>query len=394
MLTHIDHKHFSSRPIPVLMIVTGILIALSFTIPVLGQTFYPSKDLVFTQVIASTGFESIITVTNRGTVQYEGDIYFHTGQDAAVWNPIVNGSPVEDGQQSVNLPPQRTRAYRITDSTFTVGYAYIYADDLDVNNHLEGNLTYYSKSSGNVLDAVGVPPSSEFLTASLPFYTFADVGLSLAVPLRGRTGDAEVDIILFDDGGDIYSQCTVDIIYGGHYAKFLKELPWISSISEFGNVGKVEIHSDRFVSGIGMTVTPDGAGGAQISTLPLDGTPLLYTFNGTDSDEVQFEGNMSFWISGYFVTGYMQVTSVNGVTDHSPATWKVTGQLNNGALKLTFPCYLGDQAVVPEVSLYIYVPGYTSADNNISGTFSADELTLDSVPTRGTITLNQITPTN
>ena len=186
----------------------------------------------------------------------------------------------------------------------------------------------------------------------------------------------------------------MDIIYGGHYAKYLSQLPWISSISGFGNVGKIEIHSDRFIPGIAMTVTPDNAGGAQISTLPLDGTPLLYTFNGTDSDEVQFEGNMSFWITGFFVSGYMQVTSVNGTIDSSPDTWRITGQLNNGALKLTFPCYLGDKAVVPEVSLYIHIPGYTSTDNNISGTFSADELTLASVPTRGTITLNQINPTN
>ena len=378
--------------LPVIVFIPMLIVFLGIQIPVLSQVFSPRKDLVFTQVIASPGFESVISVTNRGSEMWTGYINYYTGENGTVWNPLVNTQRVTEGKTRVILLPHQTRAYSISDTDFLVGYAFIESDNYNPTNHLEGNLTYYSRDSGITLDAVGVPPSSEFLAATLPFYAFNDVGLSLAVPELGDGGDAEVTILLYNDSGNQITQCTVDMLYGAHYAKYLKEMPWEGSLDQMGNVGKVEIFGDRYLSGIAMTVTPDNAGGAQISTLPLEGTPLLYTFSGVDTEEVEFEGNISFWFDGFFVNGYMQVTSLDGLTIANPDTWRVTGQLDGLDLELTFPCYLGDKAAVPKVSLYVSVPGYTTTNNDVSGTFSADEITLVSVPTRGTIDFVKVVP--
>lgn len=374
-------------------IVSGLILAFMFTVPAWGQVFQPRKDLVFTQVIGSTGFRSVITVTNRGSEMWTGYIHYYTGVNGTAWNPLINTQRTEDGKTRVILLPHQTRAYSVSDTDFMVGYAFIESDNYNPDNHLEGNLTYYSSDSEIILDAVGVPPSREFLAATLPFYTFNDVGLSLAVPRLGEGGDAEVTVLLYADSGVLVTQCAFDIAYGAHYAKFLKELPWDGSLDTMGNVGKVEIYADRHLSGIAMTITPDNAGGAQLSTLPLEGTPLLYTFSGVDTTEdVEFEGEMSFWIEGFFVTGYMQITSVDGETISNPDTWRVTGQFDGQDLEFTFPCYQGDDAGVKKVSLYISVPGYSATDNEISGTFSADAVNIESIPARGTITLIQVTP--
>jgi len=92
------------------------------------------------------------------------------------------------------------------------------------------------------------------------------------------------------------------------------------------------------------------------------------------------------------VTGYMQVTSVDGETISNAETWRVTGQFDGQDLELTFPCYLSYEAEAPKVSLYISLPGYSATDNEVSGTFSADDISTEAVPTRGTITLTQVTP--
>ncbi len=357
-----------------------------------SQVFSPRKDLVFTQVIGSTGFRSVITVTNRGSEMWTGYINYYTGENGTVWNPLVNTQRVTEGKTRVILLPQQTRAYSVSDTEFLVGYAFIESDNYDPDNHLEGNLTYYSKDSEITLDAVGVPASREFLAATLPFYAFNDVGLSLAVPKLGDGGDAEVSILLYNDSGNQITQCTVDILYGAHYAKYLKEMPWEGSLDQMGNVGKVEIFGDRYLSGIAMTVTPDNAGGAQLSTLPLEGTPLQYTFTGADTEDGSFEGELSFWIEGFFVTGYMKMTSIDEETISNPETYRVTGQFDGQNLELTFTLYAGDEEEDSKISLYIGVPGYSPTDTEFSGIFSADEINIESIPGKGEINFSQVTP--
>ncbi len=371
-------------------VITGLVLILLFTVPAYSQVFYPKKDMIFTQVIASTGFDSIISLTNRASQDYGGDIYFHTGATGATWNPLVNGVRIVAGRRQVIIPSNETVVLRITDTAFVVGYAFIYADDLQADNGVEGNLTYYSRDGGTVLDAVGVPESREFLVASLPFSQFSDVGLSLAVPERGPEEDASVAVLLYDESSNLVSQCQFPILFGGHFAKFLGELPWTTSISGMGPAGKVEIRSNRLVAGIGMTVTPGAGGGAEISTLPLSGTPLYYTLEAEDSEENIYTGDVNFWIEGFVVNGYMRLSHINGEEIENTQTWKVAGQLIFDEMKLAFPCILGDIDFVPEVSLFIHIPLFNAAAAALSGTWSADLLVGSSAPERGIVTLTQV----
>ncbi len=376
-------------PFNFLVFTVVVFILLSLTNPLPGQNFYPKKDLVFTQVIAANGFDTIIAVTNRGYQDYHGDLYFYSGQNGAVWNPVVDGDQVSGGSIPVDIPFGKSRVFRITSASLTVGYAYFFADDLDLGNTLEGNLTYYSHNTGTVLDAVGVPASREFFVSSLPFSEFYDVGLSLAVPWEGANRDADVTILLFDEDGIKVSQCQITIPFGGHYAKYLSELPWATPLTGFGPVGRVELHSNRLLAGIGMTITSGDQGGAQISTLPLTGTPLFYTLAAEDEDENTYEGVVTFWIEGFYVEGYMVIERVNEEDNPEPYNWKVTGQLINGEMKLAYPCYLGSTAVTPEVSLFVHFPVYSPSMSEISGNWSADILAWGSVPERGTVTFTQ-----
>ena len=388
MVRHNQINSFRFFPNLTLVIITGLIIL--FTAPANGQVFYPQKDIIFTQVIASTGFDSIIAVTNRGSHDYGGDLLFYTGADGTVWNPLVNGTRISGGLFHIIIPPNETSILRITDTSFKVGYAIFYADDLEVDNNLEGNLTYYSHDSGTVLDAVGVPASKEFLVSSLPFSEFNDVGLSLAIPRKGPDEDASIRVFLYDENGALVSQCQFPILWGGHFAMFLGELPWESDISGMGPSGKVEIHSNRLAAGIGMTVTQGTAGGAQISTLPLSGTPLYYTLAALDDDENVYVGDVSFWIEGYVVNGFMRLSHINGETIVNTQTWKVTGQLIFDLMKLSFPCYLGDTEIVPEVSLFVLVPDFDPSANEISGAWSADLLVGSTFPSRGIVTFTRV----
>jgi hypothetical protein len=379
---------FSARRTPA--VIAGLVLILLFTVPAYSQVFYPKKDMIFTQVIASSGFDSIIALTNRGSHDYRGDIYFLTGAAGIVWNPLVNGVRLTGGWLQVLIPTNETIVLRITDTAFVVGYAFIYADDLEADNAVEGNLTYYSHDIGTVLDAVGVPESREFLVSSLPFSEFSNVGLSLAVPKRGPNENATVEVLLYDEDSTLVSQCQFPVLFGGHFAKFLGELPWTSSISGMGPAGKVEIRSNRLIAGIGMTVTPGAGGAAEISTLPLSGTPLFYTLEAEDSEENVYVGDVTFWIEGYVVNGFMRLSHINGEEIENTQTWKVTGQLIFDEMKLAFPCILGDTEVVPEVSLFILMPDFDPSSAELSGTWSADLLVGSSTPERGTVTITKV----
>lgn len=380
--------HPSLNPIHLVLALVPLLL-----IPAYGQTFYPKKDLIFTQVIAADGFDSIMSVTNRGPRDYTGTLYFRSGTGGAAWNPLVNGTRLEEGWLGVWIPYNQTRVYRVSGTGLAVGYCYFYSSDLQADNTLEGNLTYYSYTASAVLDAVGVPESREFLVSSLPFSNFNDVGLSLAVPRQGDNSTANVDILLYDEDSVLVSQCQLEIQWGGHFAMYLRELPWETPIGSFGPVGKVEIRSDRLIGGIAMTISMGDTGGAQISTLPLAGTPLFYLLDAEDEDENIYAGKVSLWIEGFFVNGYMRLESVNGeaILPSQTQTWKVTGQLIDGVMKLAYPCFLGNMAIVPEVSLFVLIPAFSPSADVLNGTWSADLITLPgSLPVRGTVTFTMM----
>ena len=380
--------------LPVAFILVVLLLAL--TASGFSQTFYDKKDTIFTQVFAgpsgSNVYMASISATNRGTLPYYGTLYFVTGVNA-VWNPFVNGSQVTGGTVDVTIQPDATEVFAVTSNSFTVGYALLVSDDWSLDNYIESNLSYFSFNGSTLMDAVGVPESKEFMISSLPFDMYSDIGLSLVNPTEGS---AEVGVILFDADGNAEANCTFTLQPGEHYAKYLSQLPWFSNPTGFGPVGKVEISSDVPIAGIAMLITPGSAAGAQISTLPLGGTPLTYMveFTGVGDGIDQIEGELSLWIEGFFVKGYLKLTSVNGsdVENSFRPPILVNGQLIGTELDLSF--FTGPSGVWPNdsdlgVSLYMYVWGFTPSVNAPTGWWGAYNFWDNGTPVHeGTLTLD------
>lgn len=359
------------------LIIPVLLIAGFLCTNLHAQHLYPKKELIFTQVIAMPGFYSVIAVTNRGTDIYRAAMFLSTGAESTAWNPVVNGEQVTNGTVPVSIPPDETKVFYITDTEFKVGLAFLSSYDFWIDNHVEGNLTYYSFTEDIYLDAVGVPGSSEFLNVSLPFSSFNDVGLSLG----NISGDhATVDVTLFDNTGFQVSNCQFTVLSGGHFAAYLKELPWTTSIGSFGPVGKVDIQTDVSLSGIAMTITPDGIGGAQISTLPLEGTPLVYTLGLTSGEGAEtYMGKLTLWIEGFFVKGYMTLTQENGEFiqqgKYGSVPFMVSGRLKDDSLDLAFVTDGWPTAGLGHgVSLYLHFWNFDVSSNEIYGDWSADHI--------------------
>lgn len=358
-------------------IIPGIMVLLSLSSPLHSQHLYPKKELIFTQVIAMPGFYSVIAVTNRGTEIYRAAMFLSTGAESTAWNPVVNGEQVTNGTVPVSIPPDETKVFYITDTDFKVGLAFFSSYDFWLENHVEGNLTYYSFSGNITLDAIGVPASTEFFNTSLPFSSFNDVGLSLG----NISGDhAAVEVTLFDHTGIPVSECQFTVLSGGHFSAYLKELPWTTPIGSFGPVGKVDIQTDVSLTGIAMTITPDGAGGAQISTLPLDATPLVYTLGLTSGSGVDtYMGRLTLWIEGFFVKGYMTLTQENGEFiqqgKYGSVPFMVSGRIKNDSLDLAFVTDGWPTAAQGHgVSLYLHFWGFDVSADEIIGDWSADHI--------------------
>ena len=374
----------------------AILIAL-LTLAVPGQNIYPKKDLVFTQVIAGDGFDSSIAVTNRGTYAYEGTILFATGENGDEWNPIVNSKRITDGSAEVIIQPDQTKVFYIKDNALKVGYAVFLSIDWSIDNHLEGNLTYFSYDGSGVQDAVGVPESKEFYISSLPYSNFYDVGLSLANPDLYGSGAADIRVLLFYESGEIATKCSIEMGSYAHFSKFLNELPWDNPVHTLDpvTIGKVEIESSVAISGIAMTITDSAGGKSEISTLPIDATPLTYAFTMDADNGDLYEGEISLWIEGYFVKGYMHITGVNSEyydDAYSLPPYLVSGQLIDSVLDLSFYCYWWEwrnsENLGPPVSLYIYVSQFFIGFREMTGYWSADYAWNEGIgPLRGDITI-------
>jgi hypothetical protein len=367
---------------------------LSLTVSGFAQNIYPKKDLVFSQVVAGEGFDSSIAVTNRGTYSYEGRIEFTTGTDGDVWNPIVNSIRVTDGSLDVVIDPDETKVFYIKESALKVGYAVFLSIDWSVDNHLEGNLTYFSYDGNGIQDAVGVAGSKEFYVSSLPYSNFYDVGLSLANPDLYNSGAADIRILLFNEEGEILTQSSINMASNAHLSKFLSELPWESPISSLGpvTIGKVEIESSVAISGIGMTITDGVAGKAEISTLPLDAAPLTYTLTMEADNGDVYEGELSLWVEGLYVKGYMHITGVNGEyydDAYSFQPFLVAGRLIGLDMDLAFFCDWWPTTQDTGVSLYIYLSQYFAGSDEMTGYWSADYAWNEGWdPLRGDLTIN------
>jgi hypothetical protein len=257
----------------------------------------PFKDMVFPQVAAGGAYQSWITVTNRGTETWNGEMRFRSGA-GVLWNPVVNGTPVGDGTLTVSVDPGATVTYKVTlPGSTEAGYAIVTTQDANLTNSLEGHLTYYVSEGDLVTDSVGVPPARQFLASSLPFEDFNSICLALAnTDLKKRSAHLKMRV-LSDANAQVGQTNNSTLVSGEHTARYLWQLFPGTTLGR----GRLEIESDVPISGIALTQAP----GNQLSSLPLESTTRTYSVEMTSgtTDEAR---HMVLWTESFFVKGYFE----------------------------------------------------------------------------------------
>jgi hypothetical protein len=292
----------------------------------LGQvsldTIFPFKDVVFPQVAAGGAYQSWITVTNRGTEIWSGDMKFRSGAGVP-WNPVVNGTPVTEGTLSISVNPGATMTYKVTlPGPTEAGYAVVTTHDANLTNSLEGHLTYYVSDGDLVTDSVGVPPARQFLASSLPFEDFNSICLAFAnTDLKKRSAHLKLRV-LSDTNAQIGQTNNITLVNGEHSARYLWQLFPDTTLGR----GRLEIESDVPISGIALTQAP----GNQLSSLPLESTTRTYSIEltGGTADEAR---HMTLWTESFFVKGYFEWREA-GVSEWT--RYAVFGQIADGKLHL------------------------------------------------------------
>ncbi len=292
--------------------------------PSLAQTNRPFKDMVFSQVAAGGGYESWLTVTNRGVETYNGSLSFFRGK-AEPWNPVVDGSTITNGKIALSIPAGATRTLKVTGGEATQsGFAAIVADTASLTSLIEGNLTYFVKSGSTLTDSVGVTPSAEFYLSTIPFEDFQTIALAMVCRAPGAQS-AAVRLTVFSQTNEQVGATTVTIAQNEQWVRFLWEALGRLTIGR----GRLEIQSDVPISGTALMFVS-----GQFSSLPM--TPTVRTYNmAVDVFGYPCKGQLILWAEGAYFRGYFNVTEVHNVTAPS-FQMPVSGQLVQSMLKLVF----------------------------------------------------------
>jgi hypothetical protein len=353
----------------------------AFSSMAIAQNFAPQKDLVFGQVAAGGGYESVITVTNRGAVAYSGTLYLYRGQantDQAgqPWNPIVNDVEISAGKIDVSIPVSGTTSYRISRKAETQsGYAMFIASDVKLGAFLEGNLTYYTRSSGRLTDSTGVSPSTEFYISTVPFEDSGTVALAL---VNGGSAAANVNLLVLTDTSVVAGTSAFTLGAKAHAARFLSQ--FVANI----NVprGRLEITADKPLFGTALSYV-DG----QASSLPLLPSPRSYLMSITTPSRT-LDGNADLWVEGPYLKGYLRFSAHNGSTI-PVESYYVSGQLANKVATIQghgTSTLFGDQ----EINFWGLIKEFGVAATSSTGGFSLSRI-QSNVTEEGTITLRPLT---
>jgi hypothetical protein len=292
-----------------------------------SQNIFPFKDMVFPQVAAGGGYESWITITNRGPRPWYGDLKFYKGKGLP-WNPVVDGIPVVGGTLRISaVNPKETQTRKVTLSGSTeAGYAVLVADDLVLTNFLEGYLTYYISEEGKVTDSVGVLPARQFMVASLPFEDFNSICLGVVnSDPEGRT--AHLKGILYDGSGSLKWTKEFQLEEGEYSAQYLSQLAPEGSTPPVR--GRFDIESDVPISGVALTQAP----GNQFSSLPFESTTRTYTLAPRDG-QMDFYDHLTLWTESLFVKGYLEI-----LIEDEWQLFAVSGKISNGELHFSSEDY-------------------------------------------------------
>jgi hypothetical protein len=331
--------------IPALLLFAGAAFSQIDTI-----NFLPHKDLIFPQVAAGGEYETWITVTNRGTQPWTGNLIFHTDKNV-VWNPYVNGAPVADGNLTVQILPKATATYKVTMIGNTqAGYLVMRDFSTALDNFLEGNLTYYVSQGGQVVDSVGIIPSNPVMATAIPFEAFTSLACAFAnTDPQGRP--ANMTLTLFSEANSPVGTALNKLLLKGEYfAQYLSDT--FPTVPKTGWRGRLEIESDVPVSIVALTQTAS----LQLSSLPLVSTTRTYSLS-VSSSYVPF-AKMTLWVDGISVGGY-------GAASSYPDLFGLSGEIaSDGSLHIHFD---GSSAATANHEIYgimttdgVYTPGMTS----------------------------------
>lgn len=357
-------------------ILTFTLVFLLFNAISLGQALFQHKHLAFAQVAVGETIETLITVTNRGSATYFGRFIFRNG-GGRIWNPVVNGQTITYGEMRITISPGSTSTLRITGTQLEGGTVALISDDLSQNNFVEGNLTYSIRSGSSIVDSIAVPPSTEFYLASIPFDDLSTVALALANADFYDFLTADISLTLFSPSGSQIATTTLSLPALSHIARFLTELFPGTNLGQ----GRLDIKSERPIFGVALTLVQN-----QLSTLPLLPSPTSYAIRTTSSLGTVSTGEVSLWAEGFFVKGFLRITSVDGTPIKPTIAW-VTGRLINGYLRLSFDAQ-GEAFAGEAVTLYMEHRNFSFSSSSVSGS-SVMTLLSDNSTVTGTFELNK-----
>jgi hypothetical protein len=335
--------------------VVGILIASS-------AVYAQEPDLLFAQLAVGgtpeLEIESVLTVTNLGSELFEGTLRFWTGP-GDVWNPLVEGEPTTGGQVEVSIGALSTESIRVTGTDLTAGYGVLTSDD-SAPGLVEGNLTYFLLSNGDIVDSVGVAPSVGLHRATIPFADFSTIALALA---NTQATDNVVNLTLRSEEGAAVETVELVLEANAHSSRFLNE---IFDANLQG--GRVDVGSEDLFFGTAVTLTS-----GQISTLPMLPAEVEYDVRVMAQDGTITLGNLSMLAEGTFVRGSLELTSEDGVVLPTPARTRIGGRLVNGNLRLAF--YAGGPEFFNEdVVIYVEASGFSFALESFTAEFVETEL--------------------
>ncbi|MGB7620873.1 MAG: hypothetical protein WBN92_00840 [Terriglobia bacterium] len=348
--------------------------------PAWGQNLSPQKDLAFSQIAAGGEYETVLVATNRGTTAYSGVLNLFHAQGQA-WNPILNGAPVVNGQVPINIPAGGTKTFHITTAAgVEVGFGFIKATDPTVQTAtLEGNLTYYIKAGATLTDSVGVPPSSEFYMATIPFEDSTTIALALA-NLGNTTANLKLSVFN-ETNGVAFPPQTPTLSAQSHLPQYLNQFfPGLTL-----GKGRLEIESDAPIIGTALTQVSN-----QFSSLPLLPSQRTFSYSATFSGGVGFTGDGGIWVNGSAVNGYLRITGstppILGTV--TPETYFVYGALQNKTARIMG---YGKSNLLQgqEFIVYTQIDNFSLSASTLSGSIMMTSLTGSSGGT-GTIQITRI----
>jgi len=143
-----------------------------------------------------------------------------------------------------------------------------------------------------------------------------------------------------------------------HEARFLSEI-----FSTQVGTGKVEIESTVPILGTAVSLTR-----GEISALPLLPSPFAYTVSFRSLGRTD-DAEAVLWAEGVFAKGYLRFLRIDGRVNTNPATYLLSGTLENGVLRL-FLVGAGPDVGGREMINTLKIEGFTFDARSYTGAYT------------------------